>query len=501
MPAPKRRNKIVNFVENKDTGLTVFSTNLFTSPDDDYVPVSTLYYKDIAPKREEAGYDEKFKVPTGPDEHPPEFNWNDPKDVATKRFENKITETQAASLIHPVVDQSRCGSCWAVSTASMFADRVAIAQLKPNISLSATELLSCVNAKRNLKIHQHSTSRNKNSTKRVTIQSLDCCGGFPLDACEHIEEYGLGTSASNPYDAWCCHGVLICDVESGQDIDQMDPPACPIRGRGHIPRGERVKAKNHSTRTVEGIENIKEAVFHEGPVVAAFVVYSDFEFTTVSPTSSTSSSKIMQMETLTSNGKNDNNQKQTSWPNDIYIKDERKAINGGPAIQGGHAVVIVGWGVDQKVPEPSWWAKLKPTLRWNPIVPYWIVRNSWGTQWGLNGYFKMAMNQAPLHLNNECGLDIPTTMNNIGGTITLLPDVDYNPIHAQISIRTFDIKTIEEHAHASILESRNELEEEIRNERAKDRNIVILSVSGSVVLLLVIFLLVWFLVVKKKKVN
>ncbi|KAI3814446.1 hypothetical protein L1987_14086 [Smallanthus sonchifolius] len=44
-----------------------------------------------------------------------------------------------------------------------------------------------------------------------------------------------------------------------------------------------------------------------------------------------------------------------------------------------HAVVAVGYGVENG-------------------VPYWLIKNSWGAKWGLNGYFKMEMGK------NMCGI-------------------------------------------------------------------------------------------------
>ena len=40
--------------------------------------------------------------------------------------------------------------------------------------------------------------------------------------------------------------------------------------------------------------------------------------------------------------------------------------------QGGHAVIILGWGVEGN-------------------IKYWVVRNSWGASWGENGFFRIEM--------------------------------------------------------------------------------------------------------------
>lgn len=47
-----------------------------------------------------------------------------------------------------------------------------------------------------------------------------------------------------------------------------------------------------------------------------------------------------------------------------------------------HAVLVVGYGVDNVTKEK-----------------YWIVKNSWGTEWGEKGFFKIRRG------NDECGIE------------------------------------------------------------------------------------------------
>ena len=55
---------------------------------------------------------------------------------------------------------------------------------------------------------------------------------------------------------------------------------------------------------------------------------------------------------------------------------------------GGHAVVIVGWGE-------------------NVTDKYWIVRNSWGNNWGDNGYFKIVRGENHCEIEENVFTGIP----------------------------------------------------------------------------------------------
>ncbi len=84
-------------------------------------------------------------------------------------------------------------------------------------------------------------------------------------------------------------------------------------------------------------KQVMSEIFRDGPVETGFTVYEDF----------------------------------FSYQSGVYQYTSGKQL-------GGHAVKIIGWGVESG-------------------VNYWLCANSWGTSFGIDGFFKIAWGQ--------CGID------------------------------------------------------------------------------------------------
>ncbi|EGT47293.1 hypothetical protein CAEBREN_29072 [Caenorhabditis brenneri] len=98
-------------------------------------------------------------------------------------------------------------------------------------------------------------------------------------------------------------------------------------------------------------EDIQTELMTNGPVQATFVVHEDFFM----------------------------------YAGGVYQHSDLAAQKGASSVaEGYHSVRVLGWGVDHSTGRP---------------IKYWLCANSWGTQWGEDGYFKI------LRGDNHCEIE------------------------------------------------------------------------------------------------
>jgi cathepsin B len=166
-----------------------------------------------------------------------------------------------------------------------------------------------------------------------------CDGGYPIDAMQYWEKTGIVTGGDyGVVDGCQPYKIKPC----GDDCQgEASTPKCSkkcVTGYATAYTSDLKKAsKAYSVPT--DVTSIQNEIFTNGPVEAAFDVYEDF----------------------------------FSYTTGVY-----KHVTGDLA--GGHAVKILGWGTESG-------------------QAYWLVANSWNTDWGDQGYFKIARG------NDECGIE------------------------------------------------------------------------------------------------
>lgn len=254
-------------------------------------------------------------------------------------------------MICEVIDQGSCGSCWAIATTSALGDRFNIQSMGVlNIQLSPAKMILC--DQEGSKEFSKSSSLNIESIKKVA-----CYGNSLVDACRYLYQFGTPEETCIPYaermgvkdefpslsDFNDTSKVPLCTDITGPYRDRCSPDesgepqrlyrALHFYGIAGIPsdRGSSL--------------NIQSNLYKWGPVVTAFQLYPDF-YT-------------------------------FDAYNDIY------RWNGKGSAVGGHAVCIMGWGVEGD-------------------QPYWLVKNSWGVDWGVNGYFKIVRGENHCDIEANC---------------------------------------------------------------------------------------------------
>jgi len=291
------------------------------------------YFRNMAPsaKRGLMGFKKMntISIPTLPNQHLPEVQ-------LPKNFDAREQWPNCPTLFE-IRDQSNCGSCWAVAAAETISDRICIASKgKQTPRISATDLLSCCL-----------------TAQGCTGQDDGCAGGDPQAAWDFWIRSGLCTGGNYTHNDGCkpypfepCEHHVNGTRPQCTDKKTYNSPKCQLACQ-HSYSKTYVEDKYYGLKAyqIDGDVNaIQKEIFTNGPVEAAFEVYEDFE----------------------------------TYKSGVYQHKAGKVL-------GGHAIKIIGWGVDTDVQGSE--------------SPYWLAANSWNTDWGNQGFFKI------LRGSNECGIE------------------------------------------------------------------------------------------------
>lgn len=118
-----------------------------------------------------------------------------------------------------------------------------------------------------------------------------------------------------------------------------------------------IRVKKESISVTTKINNIKRDILQHGSAVAGILVYDNFKHGKFGPHN-------IYLDSV-----------------QAYTADNRPIFAPLHTLMGGHSVVIVGWGKQDHV-------EVAPNVF--ETVHYWICRNSWGSNWGDKGHFKIA---------------------------------------------------------------------------------------------------------------
>jgi len=241
--------------------------------------------------------------------------------------------------LYEIRDQGSCGSCWAFGGSEAMTDRACIQSAGAmQIDLSAEDVLSC-----------------------CVSCGFGCNGGYTSQTWKYFMNTGIVTGGL--YDGTGCRPYSIQPCEHHTDADTRvqcdDLPmestpvcnqACQDSYTTNSYTADKVQT-NSAYKISRSVEDLQVELMTNGPIEVSFTVYEDF----------------------------------LAYRAGVYYH-----VSG--ASHGGHAVKMVGWGVDA-----------------DTNMDYWLIANSWNSDWAENGFFRIRRG------TNECGIEAGGYAGNMAG--------------------------------------------------------------------------------------
>jgi hypothetical protein len=252
------------------------------------------------------------------------------------------TGTNGESLLTNVRDQGNCGSCYAFCISGMLADRASIATMGNFTKhLSPQDMVNCGREYVRNNLNPPTERTQKLIDDGIFLDSTwfaleGCNGGLMAAGINYIIDIGLPLEIEQPY------------KEKEVSCKNTNSNECRVKGNHAedlcvgietgFPDGPIFM---NPTINQQNVNSMMLSIYLNGPIVTGLNIYSDFYY----------------------------------YPQlgEIYDKQDLITVDGVTQpvnYMGSHAVEIVGWGETNG-------------------TKYWICKNSWGTNFGLDGYFKI----------------------------------------------------------------------------------------------------------------
>jgi hypothetical protein len=307
-----------------------------------------------------------------------DFQSIDPYTLYSQDFKIPLifdSRTVWKSFLSPIQNQKNCGSCYAFAWASALSDRLALlTNNEIHVTLTSVNITICPLTFPGMDLQISSFNQeNIDRQNRLLIekkeQELHSCSGNNLfDSARFIYYVGATTVECVPNTITSNTGKNLPSCENIEDrLNNLQFNGCYQSNKAQ--RDFRllylytINIKNIETREL----NIQYELFKFGPIVTGFLVFDDFY---------RYSHQLKKNKNL------------------IYTHPNKNTNN-----LGGHSVVIMGWG---------------ESIQDGRLVKYWLIRNSWGPEWGDNGYFRIErwLDECMLEQNIVCGIpDLLNTQN------------------------------------------------------------------------------------------